>query len=113
MSHQMHPDEDVQDNLINRNARAVAHANGGYGDFDAFTDDPSALSAVTLHDLEVLKPHLPEHSIKGLRLLHLQCHVGTDTLSWWRLGARDVYGLVSLPPRWIMPGICLNEPTYP
>lgn len=35
----------------------------------------------------------PEPSIKGLRLLHLQCHVDTDTLSWWRLGARDVYGL--------------------
>ena len=56
-------------------------------------DDPSALSAVTLRDLEILKPHLPEHSIKGLRLLHLQCHIGADTLSWWRLGARDVYGL--------------------
>jgi len=81
MSHQMHPDEDVQDNLLNWNDRAVVHANGGYGDLDAFTDDPSALSTVTLRDLEVSKPHLPEHSIKGLRLMHLQCHIGTDTLS--------------------------------
>ena len=62
-----------------------------------FTDDPSAMSAVTLRDLEVLKSHLPEHSIKGLRLLHLQCHIDADTLSWWRLGARDVFGLNSSP----------------
>jgi len=25
--------------------------------------------------------------VRGLRLLHLQCHIGTDTLSWARLGA--------------------------
>lgn len=93
MSHQMHQNEDVEDNLLNWNDRAVVHANGGYGDLDAFADDPSALSSVTLRDLEVLKPHLPEHSIKGLHLLHLQCHIGSDTISWWRLGARDVYGL--------------------
>lgn len=89
----MHQKEDVEDNLLNWNDRAVVHANGGYGDLDAFADDPSALSSVTLRDLEVLKPHLPGHSIKGLHLLHLQCHIGSDTLSWWRLGARDVYGL--------------------
>ena len=93
MPHQMHQKEDVEDNLLNWNDRAVVHANGGYGDLDAFADDPSALSSVTLRDLEVLKPHLPGHSIKGLHLLHLQCHIGSDTLSWWRLGARDVYGL--------------------
>ena len=93
MPHERHRNEDVQDNLLNWNDRAVVHANGGYGDLDAFADDPSALSAVTLRDLEVLKPHLSEHGVKGLRLLHLQCHIGVDTLSWWRLGARDVYGL--------------------
>ena len=66
-------------------------------------DDPSALSAVTLRDLEILKPHLPEHSIKGLRLLHLQCH----------MGARDVYGLDFFPTSLDYAKICLNEPTYP
>ena len=89
----LHQNEDVEDNLLNWNDRAVVHANGGYGDLGAFADDSSALSSVTLRDLEVLKPHLPEHSIKGLHLLHLQCHIGSDTISWWRLGARDVYGL--------------------
>ena len=26
--------------------------------------------------------------VRGKRLLHLQCHIGLDTLSWARLGAR-------------------------
>ena len=82
VSHKMHPDEDVQDNLLNWSDRAVVHANCGYGDLDAFADDPSALSPATLYDLEVLKPHRPEHSINGLCPLHLQCHIGTDVLSW-------------------------------
>jgi SAM-dependent methyltransferase len=30
--------------------------------------------------------------VTGLRLLHLQCHIGTDTISWARLGA-DVTGV--------------------
>jgi len=30
--------------------------------------------------------------VKGLRLLHLQCHIGTDTLAWARAGA-EVVGL--------------------
>ena len=95
MPHELHQNEGVEDNLLNWSDRAVEQANGGYGDLDAFTDDPSALSPVTLRDLEVLKPHLPEHSIKELRLLHLQCHIGSDTISWWRLAARDMYGLDS------------------
>lgn len=84
---------DVRDNLLNWNDRAVVHANGAYGDRDAFADDPSASSPVVLRDLAVLEPHLPESGITGLRLLHLQCHIGEDTLTWWRLGAGKVYGL--------------------
>ena len=95
MPHELHQNEGLEDNLLNWGDRAVEHANGGYGDRNAFADDPSALSPVTLRDLEVLKPHLPEHSIKELRLLHMQCHIGSDTISWWRLAARDMYGLDS------------------
>ncbi|WP_297317396.1 class I SAM-dependent methyltransferase [uncultured Bifidobacterium sp.] len=84
---------DVRDNLLNWNDRAVVHANGAYGDRDAFADDPSASSPVVLRDLAVLEPHLPESGITGLRLQHLQCHIGEDTLTWWRLGAGKVYGL--------------------
>ncbi|WP_202961851.1 class I SAM-dependent methyltransferase [Bifidobacterium bombi] len=48
---------------------------------------------MVIRDLEVLGPHVPDGSVQGLSLLHLQCHIGTDTISWARLGAKDVYGL--------------------
>jgi 2-polyprenyl-3-methyl-5-hydroxy-6-metoxy-1,4-benzoquinol methylase len=35
--------------------------------------------------------------VAGLRLVHLQCHFGLDTLSWARLGA-EVTGLDFSPP---------------
>ncbi|WP_394276585.1 class I SAM-dependent methyltransferase [Luteococcus sp.] len=38
-------------------------------------------------DLAVLEPFLPGHSIRGLDVIHLQCHIGTDTLSLARAGA--------------------------
>lgn len=84
---------DVSDNLENWNDRAEVHAHGGYGDLDAFADDPTALTPVVMKDMAVLRDHLPDHTMQGRRLLHLQCHLGDDTLTWWRLGARDVHGL--------------------
>ena len=51
----------------------------------------------TFYDLESfkkgrinLKPHeiADVGDVAGKSLLHLQCHIGTDTLSWARLGAR-------------------------
>jgi len=41
----------------------------------------------------VLADHLPESGVQGKSLLHLQCHIGTDTVSWARLGAADVAGI--------------------
>ncbi|MGO3797264.1 MAG: class I SAM-dependent methyltransferase, partial [Pauljensenia sp.] len=49
--------------------------------------------SVVRRDLAVLAPHLSGGSVEGLSLLHLQCHIGTDTLSWARLGAVEVHGL--------------------
>jgi SAM-dependent methyltransferase len=83
----------VHDNLENWEDRAEVHFNGGYGDIDAMIRDSHAISPVVRRDLEVLQPFLIDGSVNGKRLLHLQCHIGTDTLSWWRLGARDVHGL--------------------
>lgn len=40
-----------------------------------FIDDPSFLSAVVRFDV----PRLGD--IRGLRAVHLQCHIGTDTIS--------------------------------
>jgi SAM-dependent methyltransferase len=69
-------------NLANWEERAPAHAaSPGYG-FDKFLADPSYLSEVVRFDL----PRLGD--LTGLRGVHLQCHIGTDTLSLSRLGAR-------------------------
>ena len=69
-------------NLANWNERAPAHAaSPGYA-LQRFRDDPAFLSKVVRFD----QPYLGD--ISGLRGLHLQCHIGTDTLSLHRLGAR-------------------------
>lgn len=85
--------KEVHENLANWDDRADIHANGGYGDLNMFAADPHALTATVKRDLAVLQPFLPSGSVAGERLLHLQCHIGNDTLSWWRLGAQSVHGL--------------------
>lgn len=82
--------------------RAVLHED--LYDAHALAADPQAISAVVRDDLPVLLQHLDGRSrvdhnegtrdapLAGLDLLHLQCHIGTDTLSLARLGA-DVTGL--------------------
>jgi SAM-dependent methyltransferase len=62
--------------------RAPAHAASPDYAFDRFVEDPSFLSHVVRFDL----PRLGD--IHGLRGVHLQCHIGTDTISLARLGAR-------------------------
>jgi SAM-dependent methyltransferase len=62
--------------------RAPAHARSpGYA-LDEFRKDPSFLSDVVRFDLPLLG------DVEGLRGVHLQCHIGTDTISLARLGAR-------------------------
>jgi 2-polyprenyl-3-methyl-5-hydroxy-6-metoxy-1,4-benzoquinol methylase len=62
--------------------RAPAHAASAEYSFDRFIDDSDHLSDVVRFDL----PRLGD--ITGLRGVHLQCHIGTDTISLARLGAR-------------------------
>lgn len=59
----------------------VPHHERGY-DLQALIDDGARLSQVVQFDL----PRLGD--IGGLRGVHLQCHIGTDTLSLARLGAQ-------------------------
>ncbi len=66
--------------------RAPAHAASAGYQADRFVADPEYLSDVVRFDL----PRLGD--IRGLRGVHLQCHIGTDTLSLARLGA-DMTGL--------------------
>jgi 2-polyprenyl-3-methyl-5-hydroxy-6-metoxy-1,4-benzoquinol methylase len=65
--------------------RAVLHED--LYDAHDLAADPRAISAVVRDDLPVLLQHL-DQSLTGLDLLHLQCHIGTDTLSLARSGAR-------------------------
>jgi SAM-dependent methyltransferase len=78
-------------NRSNWDERAPAHAaSEGYG-FARFIDDPAHLSDVVAFDV----PRLGD--IRGLKAVHLQCHIGTDTLSLHRLGAR-MSGVDFSPP---------------
>jgi SAM-dependent methyltransferase len=66
--------------------RAPAHAASPDYAVDRFASDPAYLSEVVRFD----RPRLGD--ISGLRGVHLQCHIGTDTVSLARLGA-DMTGL--------------------
>lgn len=73
----------VEANRANWDARVADHLIAYRA--NEFADDPSA---IWMHeDLAVMAPHLPGGSVAGLDLLHLQCHIGLDTISWARLGA--------------------------
>jgi SAM-dependent methyltransferase len=70
--------------VVNRaswDERAPAHAASPDYGVAEFVADPAFLSEVVRFDLPLLG------SISGLRGVHLQCHIGTDTVSLARLGA--------------------------
>lgn len=74
-------------NRANWDARTPIHvASEAYGR-DRYLDAASHLSDVVTADA----PHLGE--LAGLRVAHVQCHIGTDTLSLARLGAAEVVGI--------------------
>ncbi|GAA3916756.1 class I SAM-dependent methyltransferase [Actinoplanes auranticolor] len=68
-------------NRANWDERAAAHAASKDYRVAAFADDPAHLSDVVRFDLPLLG------DVRGLRGVHLQCHIGTDTVSLARLGA--------------------------
>jgi SAM-dependent methyltransferase len=70
----------IEVNRRNWESRVPIHEQG-YG-LDDFRRDPNHLSAVVRFDL----PRLGD--VAGVDAVHLQCHIGTDTLSLARLGAR-------------------------
>jgi SAM-dependent methyltransferase len=74
--------EDYADlNRASWDERAPAHAASPDYGVDRFASDPAYLSEVVRFDL----PRLGD--VAGLRGVHLQCHIGTDTISLARLGA--------------------------
>lgn len=68
-------------NRANWNDRVPAHLASPDYNVQGFIDDPAFLSHVVRFDLPLLG------DIAGLRAVHLQCHIGTDTVSLARLGA--------------------------
>ncbi|WP_206790771.1 bifunctional 2-polyprenyl-6-hydroxyphenol methylase/3-demethylubiquinol 3-O-methyltransferase UbiG [Amycolatopsis sp. MtRt-6] len=68
-------------NKANWDERAVLHAASPDYAFARFVADPAHLSGVVRFD----RPRLGD--LTGLRAVHLQCHLGTDTVSLSRLGA--------------------------
>jgi SAM-dependent methyltransferase len=69
-------------NRVSWDERAPAHAASPDYAFARFVADPEFLSDVVRFDLSRLG------DVAGLEGVHLQCHIGTDTLSLARLGAR-------------------------
>lgn len=69
-------------NRRNWNERAGIHAASTTYNLDAYRADPAHLSSVVRFD----RPYLGD--LSGLCAVHLQCHIGTDTLSLARLGAQ-------------------------
>ncbi len=68
-------------NRANWDERAPSHATSAFYGLQRFRDDPTFLSETVTFDV----PRLGD--LHGLRGVHLQCHIGTDTLSLARLGA--------------------------
>jgi SAM-dependent methyltransferase len=80
-------DEHRQLNLASWESRVGIHVKSKAYDVDALVAGTRRLSDVVAFD----EPHLGD--LNGLDVVHLQCHIGTDTLSLARLGARTVTGL--------------------
>ena len=74
-------DEYTKTNLANWESRVPVHTGEHGYDLQRLVDDPTAISDVVAVDRE----HLGD--LTGARTLHLQCHIGTDTVSLARLGA--------------------------
>jgi SAM-dependent methyltransferase len=68
-------------NRGNWDERAPAHAKSPDYAVARFEEDPTYLSHVVRFDVPLLG------DISGQRAVHLQCHIGTDTVSLARLGA--------------------------
>lgn len=69
-------------NQANWDQRAPAHAMSPGYNVQRFIDDPAFIGEVVQFD----RPRLGD--VRGRRGVHLQCHIGTDTLGLSRLGAR-------------------------
>lgn len=82
--HSPTPDDWHDANRARWDERVAIHAASDFYDLDAFRAGKDAL-----RDFELVEVG----DVTGKSLLHLQCHMGLDTLSWARHGATPVVGL--------------------
>jgi SAM-dependent methyltransferase len=75
-------DEYLAINRANWDERADVHAGSSEYAIDRYLSDPQHLSKVVRFDRQRLG------DLDGVAGVHLQCHIGTDTISLARLGAR-------------------------
>ncbi len=73
-------------NRANWDDRVPAHVASADYAVQRFLDDPAFLSDVVRFDLPLLG------DVSGLRGVHLQCHIGTDTISLARLASTAMAG---------------------
>ncbi|WP_329169345.1 class I SAM-dependent methyltransferase [Streptomyces sp. NBC_01685] len=78
------PDDWREANRARWDERVPIHAASDYYDLDAFLAGRDVLRAFEIAEVG---------DVTGRTLLHLQCHIGLDTLSWARRGAAQVVGL--------------------
>ncbi|MFD8015480.1 class I SAM-dependent methyltransferase [Streptomyces sp. NPDC058955] len=78
------PDDWHEANRARWDERVPIHAASEFYDLDAFRAGKDALRDFELAEVG---------DVTGRSLLHLQCHIGLDTLSWARHGAAQVVGL--------------------
>ncbi len=75
-------EEYLKANRANWDQRAPAHAMSPGYNVQRFIDEPAFIGEVVRFDRPLLG------DLRGLRGVHLQCHIGTDTIGLSRLGAR-------------------------
>ncbi|ALO09391.1 putative SAM-dependent methyltransferase [Streptomyces venezuelae] len=78
------PEDWREANRARWDERVPIHASSAFYDLDAFRTGKDALRDFELAEVG---------DVTGRSLLHLQCHIGLDTLSWARHGAAHVVGL--------------------
>lgn len=78
-----HPDDELmEENRRGWDVMAPLHARGSGAAFYRMDEFLAGETKLAPWEIEEMGP------VTGRSLLHLQCHIGLDTLSWARLGAR-------------------------
>ena len=75
-------DHHSETNRANWDARVDIHVGSDIYGIQRFVDDPAFVGEIVRFDSAKFG------DVTGKRLIHLQCHIGTDAIGWARLGAQ-------------------------